>query len=291
MQAKAPDSPAPAEGWLTTTGLNLHYLHWGGDGPPVLALHGLAASCHWYDLVLPHLRDRLRCVAIDLRGHGETDQPASGYDWRTLARDVAGALDHLGIGQAAPVGHSWGANIAVAVAAFYPERVSRLALIEGGFLSGPHDSGMTWERFKARRRRRTTYGPKERYLRALQRRFPDCWSEHLERMLLSMVRLDHDGTVYERLEPQNHEQVLCALWTEPPSLMLPRIRCPALLIAAERHRQGLDEKWLRLRREQVQAAQDAITHRKVVWVPGARHDIAYQRPREIAGIVQDFLLA
>ena len=43
----------PTEGWLKLPGLNMHYLDWGGAGTPVVALHGLASSSHWYDLVIP----------------------------------------------------------------------------------------------------------------------------------------------------------------------------------------------------------------------------------------------
>ena len=58
----------------------MRYLDWSGDGPPVLALHGLASSAHWYDLVAPRLREKCRIVAPDQRGHGKTTQTEGGYD-------------------------------------------------------------------------------------------------------------------------------------------------------------------------------------------------------------------
>ena len=140
----------PAERWLKVGDLNMHYLDWGGAGESVVALHGMASSCHWYDLVIPHLRDALRLVALDQRAHGETDQPSTGYDWPTLAGDVVGALDQMGIERAAVIGHSWGANVALSVAALHPDRVSALALIDGGFSAGPRSPDMTWEEFKNR---------------------------------------------------------------------------------------------------------------------------------------------
>ena len=73
----------PVEGWAEVRDLRVRYLDWGGDGPPVLALHGLASSAHWFDLVAPLLRDRYRIIAPDQRGHGQTTQAPSGYDWRS----------------------------------------------------------------------------------------------------------------------------------------------------------------------------------------------------------------
>ena len=78
----------------------MHYLDWTGSlgyvGPgaqkaqplPIVALHGLASSAHWYDLTLPHLAPRYPTYALDQRAHGQTDQPPTGYDWQTLAAEV-----------------------------------------------------------------------------------------------------------------------------------------------------------------------------------------------------------
>ena len=106
--------PRPTEKWAHVNGLDMRYLDWGGDGEPMLALHGLASSAHWYDIVAPLLRDRYRIIAPDQRGHGQTTQAASGYDWRTLSDDIAALLDHVSadspaFGQPLPaLGHSWG---------------------------------------------------------------------------------------------------------------------------------------------------------------------------------------
>ena len=99
----------PQEGWLNTPGLRMHYLDWNSppssDGqdhrPVIIALHGLASSCHWYDLVIPRLVDSYRCISLDQRGHGQTDQPPIGYDWHTLSTDIIEACYQLGVQEAA----------------------------------------------------------------------------------------------------------------------------------------------------------------------------------------------
>ena len=102
---QATDGP-PVERWADVRDLRVRYLDWGGDGPPVLALHGLASSAHWYDLVAPLLRDRYRIVAPDQRGHGQTTQAPGGYDWRSLSSDAVGLMDRLGTSRAVVMGHS-----------------------------------------------------------------------------------------------------------------------------------------------------------------------------------------
>ena len=129
----------PQEGWLNTSALRMHYLDWnsptashGQDHKPVVvALHGLASSCHWYDLVIPRLVDNYRCISLDQRGHGQTDQPPSGYDWHTLSTDVVEAFYQLGVQKAAVMGHSWGGYVALSLAAKYPASPSWLWWMAG----------------------------------------------------------------------------------------------------------------------------------------------------------------
>ena len=143
----APGAPPP-EKWANIGDLRVRYLDWGGHGVPVILLHGLASSAHWYDLVAPLLRDQCRIIAPDQRGHGQTSQAPGGYDWGTLAKDVVGLMDHLDVSEAAVFGHSWGANVALNVAARFPDRVSALGLIDGGFSRGSGTRG-TWEEVRA----------------------------------------------------------------------------------------------------------------------------------------------
>ena len=64
----------PTEHWTTIGELRVRYLDWGGDGEPVMLMHGLASSAHWYELVASHLRHKYRLFAADARGHGQTTQ-------------------------------------------------------------------------------------------------------------------------------------------------------------------------------------------------------------------------
>ena len=109
-------SNQPAEQWIDVGDLRVRYLDWGGDGFPIVALHGLASSSHWYDLIAPLLSQEFRIIAPDQRGHGQTSQATSGYDWARLSLDVSGLMDRLGIERATVMGHSWGGHVASSLA-------------------------------------------------------------------------------------------------------------------------------------------------------------------------------
>ena len=181
------------EQWAEVRDLHMRYLDWGGDGTPVLALHGLASSSHWYDTVAPLLRQDFRIIAPDQRGHGQTTQAPSGYGWASVASDAVGLLDHLGVEQAAVLGHSWGSNVAVSVAAEFPARITSLVMIEGGFFSPMIMPGATWEQFQARLAPRDISGTREAYLARMKSGLSMCWRDDIARILLTMVNEDEHG--------------------------------------------------------------------------------------------------
>ena len=283
----------PGESWLQTSKLRMHYRDWASQGQSsgtVMVLHGLASSCHWYDLVIPLLVDRYRCVAPDQRGHGRTDQPSTGYDWHTVATDVLELMNHAGVERAAVMGHSWGANVALSLAAEYPERVSKLAMIDGGYSDWKLWPGMDSESsFRERLKPRDVSGTRQEFLDRLREQLAECWSDQLEQIVMSMVRVGANGLVRDILEPTNHAQVMDAMWNEPSSTFFPRVRCPTLIVAAG-PRSGRATSEFALRREvMVAAAQEAIEDCKVEWIPDTFHDIGYHKPRELAQTLGAFL--
>lgn len=111
-------------------GTNLHYYR--RPGRPVLVMvHGLATSlAFWYLRVLPALRRDLGVLLLDLRGHGQSDMPSSGYTTADMAEDLHVVLQHLDIEQAHVVGHSYGGAVALHYAVLHHERVLSLTLAD-----------------------------------------------------------------------------------------------------------------------------------------------------------------
>ncbi len=123
------DSTPPREVYFSRADCWLHGFDWGGAGLPVLLLHGERLSARTWDFVCLGLRDEVRLVALDLRGHGDSDW-SDDYRIDAMAADVIAAADHLGFARFGLVGMSLGGVVAARAACWWPDRVSRLALIE-----------------------------------------------------------------------------------------------------------------------------------------------------------------
>ncbi|MQA85326.1 MAG: alpha/beta fold hydrolase [Streptosporangiales bacterium] len=117
-----------------------------GAGPAVLLLHGFPDSSALWRHQVPALAEAgYRVIAPDLRGFGESDKPAEvkAYGLVTVAGDVLGILDRLGVERASVVGHDWGAALAWLLAMMVPDRVDRLAALSVGHPAGFFTAG--WE--------------------------------------------------------------------------------------------------------------------------------------------------
>ncbi len=141
-----PTSPTGEALWIAGPAGNL-YIRDGGEGAspdavPVLFLHSLAGNGGQWALQLDHLRRHRRAVALDLRGHGESDPAEDGdYSIAAMAGDVAAAADQLGLRRFLLVGHSLGALVAIEYAGSHPERVAGLLLVDpNGDMSSVPDS-------------------------------------------------------------------------------------------------------------------------------------------------------
>ncbi len=101
-----------------------------GQGPPVLLLHGLAATKVSYLPLLPALAERYRVIVPDLPGHGESSKPRERYTPVFFSKVIGALMDEMGIEKAAVVGNSMGGRIALEVADVYPDRVTSLILLD-----------------------------------------------------------------------------------------------------------------------------------------------------------------
>ncbi len=280
---------SPNELWAYIGELKVRYLDWGGEGAPLLALHGLASSAHWYDIVAPMLRDRYHIYAPDQRGHGQTTSATSGYDWQTLSRDLDRLLDHIGLDEVSVMGHSWGGNVATNFAANYPGRVKRLIMIDGGFLDGRLFPGASWETFSHRVRPRDVTGNRQEFLDRLRNQLGVIWNDEIERIVQTMVYEDEDGQIQDILQPENHAQVIRAMWDEPASMTMPRIQCPTLVVPAGPTPERAGSEYAQTRRRMVDAAERCLKDARVYWVSDTIHDIGYHKPQELAQVIGDFL--
>lgn len=112
------------------TGVTLPYVEQGDpSGLPVILLHGYSDSWRSFELLLPHLPDHLRALALTQRGHGDATRPEAGYRVDDFASDLAAFMDTLELPAAVVVGHSGGTATAQHVAVAHPGRALGLVLI------------------------------------------------------------------------------------------------------------------------------------------------------------------
>jgi haloacetate dehalogenase len=118
---------------VRTTGAEINLVR-GGDGPPVLLLHGWPQTLVQWHLVAPLLAERFTVVCADLRGHGDSSKPSGGgpadYSKRAMALDQVEVMEALGFSRFALVGHDRGARVGFRLALDHPERAARLALLD-----------------------------------------------------------------------------------------------------------------------------------------------------------------
>jgi pimeloyl-ACP methyl ester carboxylesterase len=130
------------------SGLRIHYQQLG-TGPDVVMVHGITGNlAAWHLHIVPALQDRFRILTYDLRGHGYSDTPPTGYSPDDMAGDLLGLLDALELERPAVVGHSYGADIALYLAARAAERVGEVIAIEAALPvleeSRRHDGWVGW---------------------------------------------------------------------------------------------------------------------------------------------------
>ncbi|MEY3034144.1 MAG: hypothetical protein RLZ86_766 [Actinomycetota bacterium] len=103
--------------------------------PTVLLVHGLASNARMWDGVAAALTTQaVRSIAVDLRGHGRSDRPTTGYDFGTIGADLCRLLDAFDLDRAVVVGQSWGGNVVVDLAHRHPDRVVGAVAVDGGMI-------------------------------------------------------------------------------------------------------------------------------------------------------------
>lgn len=129
-----PATPAPvpdgaASRYATVNGVRLHYVV-AGSGDPVLLLHGWPETWYAWRKVIPVLAARFTVVAPDMRGYGDSERPAGGYDKVTVATDVHELMGSLGFGRVHLVVQDMGGPVGFAYAASFPADVRDFVFIE-----------------------------------------------------------------------------------------------------------------------------------------------------------------
>jgi pimeloyl-ACP methyl ester carboxylesterase len=269
---------------VTSDGVRLHVREWPADGTSALLLHGLASSSRIWDLVAPRLqRAGLRAVAYDQRGHGRSGKPGAGYGFDRTSADAIAVTRGLGLRGPLVVGHSWGANVALELAARRPRAVGGLVLVDGGFLD-------MRDRFDWETARETLAPPRiagtpvREFLARMHARLGPVLeiTPEIEAVFLSLMRVDRDGRIHPRLSRANHLRILRSMWEQDTTSLLRRMRVPTLVLAVRPAPASPDPAGFQeAKRRGARAVRAVGGPVRFEWIDGI-HDVPLQRPGALA---------
>lgn len=217
-------------------GLTLHALEWSREGVPFVLLHGFGNDAHLWDELAPELAPYYRTLALDLRGHGDSDRDPQGrYDYDAHLADLENALEALGIHRLVLLGFSFGGRIAMLFAGRHPERMAGLVLVDTGPEHDPR--GSVRIRLDLGRDEEPSFSSVEEYRSVLARAYPAARPQTLARLARFGLREREDGRLVPKLDPELRRLAAAGAGAGDPqrsSAMLwdalGRVACPTLLI-------------------------------------------------------------
>jgi 2-hydroxy-6-oxonona-2,4-dienedioate hydrolase len=266
-------------------GLSIRYFQAGGDGLPLILLHGTGESAIDWSWVMLSLAHTYRVYAPDLPGSGNSSKPIRDYSLEFYTQFAVNFLNALGIEQAVLVGNSLGGLISLRVALFHPERVAALALVDSSGLGetvNPALSHLTvpWYGEMASASVKTPFGASFRarsrslLLFANPIEVPHIWFAEQERLTLMPGFLEAVlSSLRAQLTPfAQRESMLDAL---------PQLQMPVLVVWGEND--------AILPKEQASAAVKRLPQGHLVTIPNCGHVVPVERPKELTVALLEFL--
>jgi pimeloyl-ACP methyl ester carboxylesterase len=282
-----------------SSGERLHYLDW--QAPPDAAipserarfvlLHGLARTAWSWLPVARRLAIRHEVVAPDLRGHGASDAPRSGYELRSLALDILTVMAGRGWGEAVlgpaavVAGHGLGAMVAVEMARLQPGSVLAVALLDAGWEDMAQAPRMLpMQLVEAMTEPPEVMASMEAYLADRRAFDPGTWDADQERAARAQVVEKHAGHVGLVTRGSVIRKLVDAMYAYQPLVALTEVSCPiSVLVADETTADDEDRRERMMALDDVQRARAAagLGAIRVLRFPRAGHELMRYRPGEV----------
>jgi len=281
------------------SGERIHYLDWGiptqpeaARNPPLVLVHGIAQTAWIWAPVARRLAPRTRVLCVDLRGHGLSAQPRSGYDMGSLAYDVLTVLSANGWGQdvggrpAVLGGHGAGAMVAATAGALAPVSVAGIALVDGGWESLADATRMTpAEYLAALAEPPEVLASMDAWLEDRAGYDPGTWDADQERAARAQVEQKHAGHVAPVIRAASLRAMVEGMDGYRPVEAMGNLRGPLRVLVAESG--ASDDDAVRERRlalddvERLRAAA-GLRPARVMRFPGVGHNLMRYRPAAVA---------
>lgn len=261
--------------------ITLHYLDWGpAEAPPVVLLHGITGHARVWDHLAEALVPGRRVLALDQRGHGDSDAaPDDDYRVATMADDLAAFADSLRLGRFALLGHSMGGRIAIQYAAAHPARLERLVIVD----IGPDIALAGLQRVRDMMAQAPERIESEEWaVEYIRRANPLQDLEMLRQRVRHGLKRGPDGELTWKYAKGLRDMMRAGrrdaadLW-EP----LPRIPCPTLVV------RGAESDILAP--EVAKTMIERLPDGRLVEIPGAGHTVPADRPEDFVRQVRAFL--
>jgi pimeloyl-ACP methyl ester carboxylesterase len=265
-------------GTLELGGLNFHYTDWGGVGPPLVMLHGLSGHARTWDHTAAALSDRYRVLALDQRGHGDSDW-APRYGFTPMAEDLLAFLDRLQLGEVTLMGLSMGGLVSIVFTAAHPERVGRLVILD----IGPELAPAGARNVSANMASPDVFGSEDEAFARARAANPRPTDEALRHRVRHALRPQPDGTLTFKMDKALRSQP-GAIFDQSPDQLWDAWRAlpgPVLLV------RGADSEVLAPETAQRMAAENARA--ALVSVPDCGHSITLDNPDGLLVVLEPWL--
>jgi pimeloyl-ACP methyl ester carboxylesterase len=279
---RVPEIILPESHHIVVHRIRLHYLDWGNQRlRPVVFLHGGGLNAHTWDVICLMLRSHYHCLALDQRGHGDSEwEPTADYSFESQIRDIEGFVERLGLERPLLVGHSMGGFAAMGYAMRHAGRMAGLVLV---------DVGPELSMDGARRIR--DFVSQDRVLESVDEFVQRAMAFNpmrnpalLRRSLLHNLRQLPNGKWTWKHDPNRHSPDFAVERDQRAKQILEevhRISCPTLVLRGERSDVFTDEN----------AKKFAEVLPKGRWqrVPSAGHTIQGDNPRGLLDAIEPFV--
>ncbi len=275
-----------------TDGLSVHLLEWSRQGVPMLLLHGFGNEAHVWDDFAPVVAPHYRVIAMDHRGHGDSDRDPQGrYGYDALVRDAEAVAEELAIDRLVLVGHSMGGRTAIRFAARNAERMAGLVIVDAG-------PDLDWRGVMKIRddaaRSPDSFASVKEYESGLARALPMAPPEVLARLARHGVRQREDGRFVSKLDPffrqgvsrpLSEAEMATASRDEAGDLWeaLEKIPCPTLVVRGAASDVLSPETADRM-------VEEALPDGTLTVVPQSAHAVMAENPRGFNEAVAAFVL-
>jgi pimeloyl-ACP methyl ester carboxylesterase len=273
--------------FITLNGLKFHYREWEkAEAPTLVLLHGVTGHARMWDTTAQAMQSRYRVLALDQRGHGETEW-AKDNSWLARRDDIGAFARILGLRKFFLLGHSMGGVVAYRFAGAYPDMVERLVIVSAGppIPNPPASSGSSIDARKPLPVSQLQYefDTKEEMVKYMSSGLPHASATGVRTYVLSYAcQLDngHWTMGYDPLVLKGDPTL-----TTPDELwaLVSKITCPTLVV------RGAEDT--RFSREQAERMAREIPNCRLVEIPGAGHTVPWDRPTEFIIAVREFLAA